>query len=226
MVPGEIAVIRPNKWWNYAGHSYLSGEIVSVRLEGSVLDLVPLKLKKRGTWDMYKKFTILITLLHLTACSTIAIKSGEGPFDANGQCPTFKPLYPKCEVIFGNRGLSVLNSFYETFVGEGAFEIYEFATRKDKNGALIIAAKSNRGELKSEIIPDRIVRIGQDRENEKLYRTHQSSYCHNNRIHEHQVVYDGGDADVQDLNFWEEQGIFHFTLYQNGSKTALVRCQQ
>jgi hypothetical protein len=51
LVPGEIAVIRPSKWWNYADHSYLSGEIESTRLEVSVLNLVPLKLKSCGTWD-------------------------------------------------------------------------------------------------------------------------------------------------------------------------------
>ena len=56
VVPGEIALIRPNKRWNYAGHSYLSGEIESVRLEVSALSLVPLKLKNWGTWDPMKHY--------------------------------------------------------------------------------------------------------------------------------------------------------------------------
>ena len=171
------------------------------------------------------KYPMLMTLLALSACGSAGLTPGQGPLDADGQCPTFKPSYPQCEVTFGNKGLSVLNSFYETFVGEGAFEIYAFSTRTDPNGALIISADSNRGELKSEIIPDRLVRIGQDLEDEELLVTHQSSYCHAGRVHEHQVVYSGGDSDIQDLSFWNEGEVFHFTLHQNGSKTATVTCR-
>ncbi|MDO9109402.1 MAG: hypothetical protein Q7U40_01995 [Desulfatirhabdiaceae bacterium] len=29
VAPGEIMVVSPRKWWRYAGHPYLSGEIVS-----------------------------------------------------------------------------------------------------------------------------------------------------------------------------------------------------
>ncbi len=49
--PGEIMVVSPRKWWRYAGHPYLSGEIESVRLDVLALRLVPLKLKNCGTWD-------------------------------------------------------------------------------------------------------------------------------------------------------------------------------
>ena len=51
VVPGYIAMIRPNKLWSYAGHSYISGEIESVRFEFSALNLVPIKLKNWGTWN-------------------------------------------------------------------------------------------------------------------------------------------------------------------------------
>ena len=169
---------------------------------------------------------VLIITFLLSGCADASVKVSKAPLDADGQCPTFKPRYPKCEVTFGNEGLSVLNSFYETFVGEGAFEIYEFTTETNQNDALIIAAKSNRGELKSEIIPDRLVRIGQDREDEKLFRTHQVSYCNAGRIYEQQIVYkDSGDFNIQDLSFWTENDEFRFSLDQNGSKTARVKCK-
>jgi hypothetical protein len=47
----------------------------------------------------------------------------QGPFTADGRCPTFRPRYPQAQVRFGNQGLSVLNSLYETFVGEGALKL-------------------------------------------------------------------------------------------------------
>jgi hypothetical protein len=50
VVPGEIAVVKPNKQWSYAGHPYLSGEIESTRLDVAALGLVPLKLEDQGTW--------------------------------------------------------------------------------------------------------------------------------------------------------------------------------
>jgi hypothetical protein len=51
VIPGEIAVVRPHKQWNYAGNPYLSGEIESTRLDVPALGLAPLKLEARGTWD-------------------------------------------------------------------------------------------------------------------------------------------------------------------------------
>jgi tetratricopeptide (TPR) repeat protein len=50
VVPGRIAVLKPRKQWNYAGHPYLSGEIESTRLDVAALGLVPLKLEDRGIW--------------------------------------------------------------------------------------------------------------------------------------------------------------------------------
>ncbi|MBI4455946.1 MAG: hypothetical protein HY644_08610 [Acidobacteria bacterium] len=49
-VPGEIILIRPRKQWSYAGHSYLSGEIESTRLDVPALGLVPLRLTQQGIW--------------------------------------------------------------------------------------------------------------------------------------------------------------------------------
>jgi tetratricopeptide (TPR) repeat protein len=50
-VPGNIAVVKPRKQWSYAGHPYLSGEVVSSRLDVPALDLVPLRLEDRGIWN-------------------------------------------------------------------------------------------------------------------------------------------------------------------------------
>jgi hypothetical protein len=51
VVPGEIAVVRPGKQWNYARNPYLSGVIESTRLDVAALGLVPLRLEERGVWD-------------------------------------------------------------------------------------------------------------------------------------------------------------------------------
>lgn len=50
-MPGEIAVVRPSKQWSYAGHPYLSGAIVSTRLDVAALGLTPLAMEERGVWD-------------------------------------------------------------------------------------------------------------------------------------------------------------------------------
>lgn len=149
-----------------------------------------------------------------------------GPFTANGKCPRFQSFYSKCEIIFGNKGLSVLNSAYETFLGEGAFEIYSFNVKQTEKDRFTIIAESNRGELISDIYTDRVVRIGQDKEDEILKLTHQSAYCHDNRIYEHQTVYNQNKISViQRLEYWTENDIFHFQLFQGDSKTAKVECR-
>ena len=56
VVPGEIALVRPNKHWTYAGNPYLSGRIESTRLEVGELDLIPLKLEARGVWDPAQEY--------------------------------------------------------------------------------------------------------------------------------------------------------------------------
>jgi len=50
MIPGEIISVKQRKSWNYAGHSYLSGNIESSRLDAAALGLVPLKLESFGIW--------------------------------------------------------------------------------------------------------------------------------------------------------------------------------
>lgn len=55
-VPGLIALVRPSKQWNYAGHPYLSGTIESTRLDVEALGLVPLKLARRGVWDPVQEY--------------------------------------------------------------------------------------------------------------------------------------------------------------------------
>jgi tetratricopeptide (TPR) repeat protein len=56
LVPGELAKIVPHKQWSYAGHSYLSGKVLSTRLDVATLGLVPLRLEQRGTWDPKEEY--------------------------------------------------------------------------------------------------------------------------------------------------------------------------
>ncbi|MBC7801144.1 MAG: hypothetical protein H7Z10_11025 [Gemmatimonadaceae bacterium] len=166
-------------------------------------------------------FIALAGLLAITACARQEVT--QGPFTADEVCPTFKPRYPSVQITFGNRGLSVLNSLYETFVGEGVFEISEFTVRTLGAQRFIIVGKSNRGELTSDIYADRVVRLGQDLENEQLRRTHQSAFCDHGRIYEHQVVDMGnGSFLVQDLEYWTDGDAFRFRLLQNRRLTADV----
>lgn len=51
LVPGEIVTVRARKLWRYAGHPYLSGDVVDHRLEVDALGLVPLRLVGQETWD-------------------------------------------------------------------------------------------------------------------------------------------------------------------------------
>ncbi len=55
-MPGEIATVRPRKQWRYAGHPYLSGDIVETRLEVAALGLEPLRLEHLGTWDPTEEY--------------------------------------------------------------------------------------------------------------------------------------------------------------------------
>ncbi len=169
----------------------------------------------------------LVTFLVVSTLLSDAFSKGptNGPFTADGKCPEFRDNYKRCEVLFGNRGISVLNSFYETFVGEGAFEIDAFRVESFPSGRFNIIAESNRGPIRSEIYTDRLIRLGQDRENEGIFLTHQSAYCDAGRIYEHQVGYVDGDLNVQDLEFWSEGEELRFRLFKNGSPTADVVCK-
>lgn len=51
LVPGEIAAVQPRKIWRFKRHTYLSGAVLSRRLEIPALGLVPLKLEPQGIWD-------------------------------------------------------------------------------------------------------------------------------------------------------------------------------
>lgn len=51
LVPGEIAVVRPERQWTYAGNPYLSGVIESTRLDVLALGLIPLGLEEAGIWS-------------------------------------------------------------------------------------------------------------------------------------------------------------------------------
>jgi len=56
VVPGEIVVVQPRKQWSYARHPYLSGQILSTRLDVAPLRLVPLRLERQGTWDPAEEY--------------------------------------------------------------------------------------------------------------------------------------------------------------------------
>lgn len=170
----------------------------------------------------------LAALAALIAVAFVAFRSpreevAQGPFTADGICPSFKARYPEVDIVFGNSGLSTLNSLYETFFGEGAFDISEFKVTTGGDGRFTIVASSNRGPLTSDIYADRIVRVGQDQENEALRRTLQSAFCDKGRIYEHQLV-DLGDGSTlsQDLEYWTENGALRFRLFQNRRLTADV----
>lgn len=49
-VPGEIATVQATKQWTYAGHPYLSGNVLGSRLDVARLGLVPLALRAGGEW--------------------------------------------------------------------------------------------------------------------------------------------------------------------------------
>lgn len=51
LIPGQIATVQPNKQWRHNGHPYLSGEIVSARIDATALGLSPLALADHGQWD-------------------------------------------------------------------------------------------------------------------------------------------------------------------------------
>ena len=171
---------------------------------------------------------VLATLAALASVAYLAFQSPreevtQGPFKSAGRCPSFQTRYAAVDIRFGNSGLSTLNSLYETFAGEGAFEISKFTVATGGAGRFRIIGSSNRGPLTSDIYADRVVRLGQDQEDEQLRRTLQSAFCDRGRIYEHQLV-DSGDGSTltQDLEYWTEGAAFRFKLYQNRRLTADV----
>ena len=51
VVPGEIVTVMPRKHWSYAGHPYLSADIMENRFDLAALNLTPLNLTDEGMWD-------------------------------------------------------------------------------------------------------------------------------------------------------------------------------
>ena len=51
VVPGRIISVQPGRFWTCSGHPYLSGEMLSARLDAAALGLVPLQLDDWGDWD-------------------------------------------------------------------------------------------------------------------------------------------------------------------------------
>lgn len=51
VVPGMVLTVSPKKHWRFNGHPYLSGEVQSARIDAEALNLIPLGLADRGTWN-------------------------------------------------------------------------------------------------------------------------------------------------------------------------------
>ena len=56
MVPGEILTVAPRKQWRYARHDYVSGDLLSARLDVAALGLVPLRLEPQWDWDPEEEY--------------------------------------------------------------------------------------------------------------------------------------------------------------------------
>ena len=52
VVPGQVVTVQANKYWRHSGgHPYLSGKIISARIDAAALGLIPLALNEFGAWD-------------------------------------------------------------------------------------------------------------------------------------------------------------------------------
>jgi hypothetical protein len=56
VVPGAIVTVTPRRQWRYGGHLYLSGEILSTRIDVKALGLVPLRLEDMGMWNPNEEY--------------------------------------------------------------------------------------------------------------------------------------------------------------------------
>jgi hypothetical protein len=56
VVPGQIATVQASKQWRHAGHPYLSGRIVSTRIDAAALGFTPLDLHEFGRWDPAEEY--------------------------------------------------------------------------------------------------------------------------------------------------------------------------
>jgi hypothetical protein len=152
-------------------------------------------------------------LLRAAALPLLVAALSVGPLaqpapDADGQCPRFEPLYAQCTVLEGEE-----------------FSINRFVVEAEGDQRLLLRAESNRGPITTLIVPDRVVRLGFDREDGGRFKTHQGSYCQAGRAYQQQVVYlEDRTYNVQNLEFWEDDGALLFQLDQNGEREALIRC--
>ncbi|MEQ8765460.1 MAG: hypothetical protein RL885_16140 [Planctomycetota bacterium] len=55
-VPGQILTVQAKKHWQFKSHPYLSGEVVSTRVDAAALGLTPLTLTPVGEWDPAKAY--------------------------------------------------------------------------------------------------------------------------------------------------------------------------
>lgn len=55
IVPGHCITIRIAKRWSWSGHRYMSGEVLSSRIDASALGLDPLGVEDMGTFDLAER---------------------------------------------------------------------------------------------------------------------------------------------------------------------------
>ncbi len=56
LVAGEIVTVAPERRWHRGGHDHVSGEVTGRRLDVKALELTPLRLMDRGTWDPAEEY--------------------------------------------------------------------------------------------------------------------------------------------------------------------------
>jgi hypothetical protein len=56
VVPGEIAVVEPERRWARSGHCHVSGIIASTRIEPAALGVMPLPLEEQGIWNPAEEY--------------------------------------------------------------------------------------------------------------------------------------------------------------------------
>lgn len=81
VVPGAVVTVMPRKQWRYSGHPYLSGDILSVRIDAKAIGLTPLELEDMGIWDPREEYW---------GEDDVSALGWAGPIDSFGPRPMFE----------------------------------------------------------------------------------------------------------------------------------------
>jgi hypothetical protein len=98
-VPGQIITVEPSKFWHFNGHPYLSGDIVSTRIDVDVLGLPLLIISEVGVWDS-QKASILID-------SVLTDEDVGNASESNGDCQAViargpRPMFEMQQIMPGH----------------------------------------------------------------------------------------------------------------------------